>query len=219
MKSVSWSPSGQLLSIGSYDQKVRLLNHMTWKTLAEHDHTQTKVDGRNVDVYREHTFYDGATERTRYAVEDSVVTVPTEMPDETKPNPKLGVGMQAWSSDSALLFTRNDNAPTALWVWETESLTLRALLLHEEPIKSAAWDPSAQRIAIATGTSKLFFWSADSAMCVDVPAEDFSANTLAWCTQQDGAQAIVLNDALPNAAKQTSSNYFCVVYFSDQTQT
>jgi hypothetical protein len=119
VKSVSWSPSGQLLSIGSYDQKVRLLNHMTWKTLAEHDHTQTKVDGRSVDVYREHTFYDGATERTRYAVEDSTVVVPTETPDEAKPFPKLGVGMQAWSSDSALLFTRNDNAPTALWVWET----------------------------------------------------------------------------------------------------
>lgn len=87
---------------------------------------------------------------------------------------------------------------------------MRALLLHDEPIKSAAWDPTAQRIAIATGTSKLFFWSADSAMCVDIPAEDFSANTLTWCTQRDGAQAIVLNDALPNAAKQSSSNFFCV---------
>ena len=119
VKCVSWSPSGQLLSIGSYDEKLRILNHMTWKTLAEHDHTQTKVDGRSVDVYREHTFYDGETERTRYAVEDSMVVVPTETPDATKPFPKLGVGMQAWSSDSALLFTRNDNAPTALWIWET----------------------------------------------------------------------------------------------------
>jgi hypothetical protein len=119
VKCVSWSPSGQLLSIGSYDEKLRILNHMTWKKLAEHDHTQTKVDGRSVDVYREHTFYDGETERTRYAVEDSTVVVPTETPDAKKPFPKLGVGMQAWSSDSALLFTRNDNAPTALWVWET----------------------------------------------------------------------------------------------------
>jgi|EP01043_Picozoa_sp_COSAG02_P056135 WD40 repeat protein len=119
VKCVSWSPSGQLLSIGSYDEKLRVLNHMTWKTLAEHDHTQTKVDGRSVDVYREHTFYDGETERTRYAVEDSTVVVPTEAPDAARPFPKLGVGMQAWSSDSALVFTRNDNAPTALWVWET----------------------------------------------------------------------------------------------------
>jgi|EP01043_Picozoa_sp_COSAG02_P056134 hypothetical protein len=101
---------------------------------------------------------------------------------------------------------------------EQETLSLRALLLHDDPIKSAAWDPSAQRIAIATGTSKLFFWSADSAMCVDIPAEDFTANTLSWCTQRDGAQAIVLNDALPNAAKQSSSNFFCVCTPSDHTR-
>ena len=78
VKCVSWSPSGQLLSIGSYDEKLRVLNHMTWKTLAEHDHAQTKVDGRSVDVYRAHTFYDGETERTRYAVEDDSVVVPAK---------------------------------------------------------------------------------------------------------------------------------------------
>ena len=216
MKSVSWSPSGQMLSVGSYDQFARVLNHVTWKVLAEHDHSAGKVDGSKVDVYREHTFYDGAAERTRYAVEDGVVVVPTEAVDEAKPFPKLGVGLQAWSSDGELLFTRNDNMPTALWVWETTTLSLTALLLHDEPVKHAAWDPTAQRIAIATGTSKLFFWSADSAMCVDVPADGFAANSLAWCAQADGAQAIVLNDASPGAAKQASSNHFCVVYFSEQ---
>ena len=87
---------------------------------------------------------------------------------------------------------------------------------HALGITHAACDPTAQRIAIATGTSKLFFWSADSAMCVDVPAEGFAANSLAWCAQADGAQAIVLNDASPGAAKQASSNHFCVVYFSEQ---
>ena len=54
------------------------------------------------------------------------------------------------------------------------------------------------------------------AQCVDVPAEGFAANSLAWCAQADGAQAIVLNDASPGAAKQASSNHFCVVYFSEQ---
>ena len=53
-------------------------------------------------------------------------------------------------------------------------------------------------------------------MCVDVPAEGFAANSLAWCAQADGAQAIVLNDASPGTAKQATSNHFCVVYFSEQ---
>ncbi|CAH8548320.1 unnamed protein product [Schistosoma rodhaini] len=34
IKSVSWSPTGQLLALGSYDQKCRLLNDFNWTCLA-----------------------------------------------------------------------------------------------------------------------------------------------------------------------------------------
>jgi WD40 repeat protein len=38
LRSVAWSPSGQLLALGSYDQEVRLLNQVTWKELASFTH-------------------------------------------------------------------------------------------------------------------------------------------------------------------------------------
>lgn len=38
VKSVSWSPCGQFLAVGSYDQMLRVLNHLTWKTFAEFIH-------------------------------------------------------------------------------------------------------------------------------------------------------------------------------------
>lgn len=38
VKSVSWSPCGQFLAVGSYDQMLRVLNHLTWKTFAEFMH-------------------------------------------------------------------------------------------------------------------------------------------------------------------------------------
>eukprot|EP00073_Rattus_norvegicus_P046891 XP_017449039.1 PREDICTED: WD repeat-containing protein WRAP73 isoform X2 [Rattus norvegicus] len=38
IKSVAWSPSSQFLAIGSYDGKVRLLNHVTWKMITEFGH-------------------------------------------------------------------------------------------------------------------------------------------------------------------------------------
>lgn len=38
VRKVKWSPSGQLLAIGSYDQKVRILNNLTWSVISEYDH-------------------------------------------------------------------------------------------------------------------------------------------------------------------------------------
>lgn len=38
VKSATWSPCGQFLGVGSYDQVVRVLNHLTWKPAAEFSH-------------------------------------------------------------------------------------------------------------------------------------------------------------------------------------
>lgn len=38
VKSVSWSPCSQFLAVGSYDQMIRVLNHLTWKVFAEFTH-------------------------------------------------------------------------------------------------------------------------------------------------------------------------------------
>ncbi|XP_026966238.1 WD repeat-containing protein WRAP73 isoform X10 [Sagmatias obliquidens] len=41
IKSVAWSPSSQFLAVGSYDGKVRILNHVTWKMITEFGHPAT----------------------------------------------------------------------------------------------------------------------------------------------------------------------------------
>ncbi|THG17046.1 hypothetical protein TEA_013190 [Camellia sinensis var. sinensis] len=41
VKSVSWSPCGQFLAVGSYDQMLRVLNPLTWKVFAEFIHLST----------------------------------------------------------------------------------------------------------------------------------------------------------------------------------
>ena len=38
IQSMAWSPSGQLLALGSFDQEVRVLNHVTWSPLAQFSH-------------------------------------------------------------------------------------------------------------------------------------------------------------------------------------
>ena len=35
VKTVAWHPNGHLLALGSYDQRARLLNSLTWQRVAE----------------------------------------------------------------------------------------------------------------------------------------------------------------------------------------
>lgn len=243
IKKVSWAPCGQFLAVGSYDGQVRMLNHITWQILAEHEHTAGKIDGNEVDIYREHTMWDGDGERTRYAVEEGTVTVPVQKHDEMKHPPQLGVGLAEWSHDSSLLLTRNDNMPTAVWIWETQTLSLKALLLHDDPVKEAKWDPGSLRVALCTGNRKLFFWSADSAACVDVPIEGFTVNGMRWGGEKErrggtaaaedgdgkgeadgevqtedkeftGSDVIILDDDAGNASKRKTFNHYCCVYLT-----
>jgi hypothetical protein len=55
--------------------------------------------------------------------------------DPAKANPKMGVGMVEWSHNSSMMFTRNDNVPNALWVWDTKQLALHSVLHQLAPIK------------------------------------------------------------------------------------
>ena len=43
IKSMAWSKTGRILAVGSYDQKIRLVNHLTWKPIIDFDHQQPDV--------------------------------------------------------------------------------------------------------------------------------------------------------------------------------
>ncbi|KAG9332835.1 hypothetical protein JZ751_014934 [Albula glossodonta] len=52
LESITWSPSSQFLAIGSYDEKVRILNHITWKKITEFEHPASISYSKAV-VYKE----------------------------------------------------------------------------------------------------------------------------------------------------------------------
>ena len=184
VKTVSWAPSGQFLAIGSFDEKLRVLNHLTWRAVAEHPHPASLLRAGPA-VYQE--VEDGAAplslapRHSHYITLSPPVTIPTTRPDPEKPNPRLGVGVASFSPDSRYLATRNDNIPTAVWVWDMEELSLAALLLQTSPVRDLRWDPTQPRLAIATGNSRLYLWSPAGCVSVCVPCEpSFSLNHLLW---------------------------------------
>ncbi|CAM9930166.1 unnamed protein product [Pylaiella littoralis] len=265
VKSLSWSPDGTLLSVGSYDQCVRLVSPVTWKPVAVLRHVQPKtLPGfekvacyREVPVGQEHDDDDdaekagdedaadnnkenggieatfrapshgpslsvmlpraggvsgrssvsgrkgvmgarrpaaGSTLKPKISSKDVEITyaaalrgaIPSEKPDPSRPNPKLGVGqIISWSADGRYLATRNDNMASALWVWDAQDLSLSSVVVQMESVRSAKWCPNRHTLAICTANHHVYFWSPEGASWVDVPSEGLEILGFRWSPDGD----------------------------------
>ncbi|KAI4384707.1 hypothetical protein MLD38_002825 [Melastoma candidum] len=200
VKSVSWSPCGQFLAVGSYDQMLRILGHLTWKTFAEFVHLSNvrapccaaifkevdeplKMDMSELSLSDE--YIEGNSDaqghyRVKYEVMEVPVAVPFQKPLVDKPNPKQGIGLMSWSGDSQYVCTRNDSMLSALWIWDIRRLELAAILVQKDPIRAVAWDPTCTRLVLCTGSSHLYMWTPSGAYCVSVPLPQFNVSDLKW---------------------------------------
>ena len=52
VKCAQWSPSGQILAVGGYDQKVRLLNYITYRVIKEMEHP-VKISSQDLVIFKE----------------------------------------------------------------------------------------------------------------------------------------------------------------------
>ncbi|XP_073417808.1 WD repeat-containing protein WRAP73 isoform X1 [Dendrobates tinctorius] len=197
IKSVTWSPSSQFLAVGSYDEKVRILNHVTWKSIKELLHPATISNPKTV-VYREVDKCQsvepsqlmfppqGAPNslfavHSKYELMEVPVTLRTIKPDTDRANPELGIGMLAFSPDNRYLATKNDNMPCCVWIWDVQKMRLSVVLEQTSPVRSFCWDPVQPRLAICTGNSKVYLWSPSGCVSVQVPVEgSFNVLSLAW---------------------------------------
>ncbi|EPS70438.1 hypothetical protein M569_04319 [Genlisea aurea] len=202
VKTVCWSPCSQFLAVGSYDQMIRVLNHLTWKVFAEFTHLSWVRGPCSAAVFKEvdeplqldmselcltNEFDQANAEngdegfvQVRYDIMEVPITVPSQKPPSDKPNPKQGIGLLSWSSNSRYICTRNDSMPTAVWIWDLQHLELAAIVMQKESIRAAAWDPSSPRLVLCTGSSSLYMWTPSGAYCINVPLPDFSVMDLKW---------------------------------------
>jgi hypothetical protein len=98
-------------------------------------------------------------------------------------------GMLSWSSDSHYFFTRNDNMPTALWIWDICRLELATVLVQKDLIRTAAWDPTCSRLALCTESPHLYMWTPSGAFCINNPLPNFRIVDLKWSS--DGSRLLM----------------------------
>ncbi|CAL8252237.1 unnamed protein product [Arctogadus glacialis] len=197
IKSLAWSPSSQFLAIGSFDEKVRILNHITWKKITEFEHPATICSPKTV-VYKEvekrpalsiqdlssHSVSSVSpllAVQSKYEISQPPFQIPVVKPDLDRANPKVGVSSLAFSADSRYLATKNDNMASVVWVWDMQKMSLEAVLEQTAAVRCFQWDPRRPRLALCTGTPRLYLWSPAGSVSVQVPSEGgFQVHALSW---------------------------------------
>jgi WD40 repeat protein len=195
IKQVKWSPCGQFLAVGSFDESVRLYNRLTGKVIDSWHHP-TAITSSAVIVYKEVVSHPGDQAPANalpahYVIEENEVNLPTVRVDPTSPHPKLGIAVLDWELDGNYLLSRNDRTPSTLFIWDIASLQLHSVLCQGEAIKCAVWNPGHSRLALCTGSSRIYLWSQDGGACVDVPIKNFKVHGISW--SPDGTM-LVLSD-------------------------
>ncbi|XP_006642121.1 WD repeat-containing protein WRAP73 [Lepisosteus oculatus] len=221
IKSLVWSHSSQFLAIGSYDEKVRILNHITWKKITEFEHPAV-ISNSKVVVYKEvekhpvvgnedlsfhHTLSMGNSlfsTQSKYEICPLPVQIPVVKPDPDRANPKIGIACMAFSSDNRYLATKNDSMPNNVWIWDMQKLRLFVVLQQVAAVRGFQWDPRRPRLAVCTGSSKVFLWSPAGCVSVQVPVEgNFQVLTLSW--HSSGNSLVLL-----------SKEHLCLCYMEEQ---
>lgn len=173
IKSLNFSPNGHYLTVGFYDQTVRIYNHITWKMIIDFAHTPSISDSSNINIFREEEVdevsYSGENKKTtKYVDIKAPVKFNTLKVSLDKPNPPIGISEMCWSYDSNFLATKNDNMPNVLWVWQVSSLSLHTLIIQIKPIKHFSWSPTEHILLISTENSKLYSFTLTNVYVVEL---------------------------------------------------
>lgn len=149
VKKIAWSPTSQFLAVGSYDQKVRILNHITWRSISEFAHV-SNIQNANAVIYGEDQTQPDLPQgeglnvelsqnifstQSKYNLLTPPVQLPVIQPDPEKSNPKIGIGWLDFSPDNRFLATIDDSMKTAVHIWSMLKLSLYVVLKQASPVK------------------------------------------------------------------------------------
>ncbi|KAJ2017732.1 hypothetical protein H4S04_004351 [Coemansia sp. S16] len=184
VKSCEWAPSGQLLALGGYDQKIRILNHLTWRPLSVLVHRQAIPE--KADVFNEVEIRQESRSEARIRTRFDLAQSPAEIRvmhtvDVHRADPKMGVSILEFSADGEYLASVCEGMPNAVWIWKVDDMKLLFVAQTLRPIRACKWSPVEMILTFATGTPTVYMWKLGEGLTVN---EFVSANVmvsgLAW---------------------------------------
>ncbi|KAG6911528.1 hypothetical protein DXG01_011830 [Tephrocybe rancida] len=185
IRCVAWHPNGMFLAVGGWDDKIHILDNLTWTPVVTFELSSRIPNG--ITVWREPSKWLEATEgrgflscktaifsdlyllRSAKSTDERLrgpYTIPIVKADATKANPKCGAVQMEWNINGSLLCVRFENVPTVVHIFNfpttSQSFTpkLRAVLLHTLPVQHVRWNPVRKgNLALCCGTPSVHTWS------------------------------------------------------------
>ncbi|TID18082.1 WD40 repeat-like protein [Venturia nashicola] len=145
VKSIEWSPRSDHLAIGGHDRRVTLLSTRTFSPVMFLDHTATIQLAAEAEVWQEHL--SPSLQRSYNTVSQPVAPpiAPVTPADQAV---KTGLSILSSNADGTMVATRDDSAPTTVWLWDLTKLAASAVLIQHSPIKKLLWHPTLPSILL-----------------------------------------------------------------------
>ncbi|KAK7694908.1 hypothetical protein QCA50_002096 [Cerrena zonata] len=126
IRCVSWHPTGFFLAVGGYDDKIYLLERLTWEPIAILD-LQTRI-GNSINIWREPPEWMEKTQGRGFLSYEKLrppYSIGINRPDFSKSHPKSGVVQLSFNISGTLLLARFESAPTAVFLYSLPSASER----------------------------------------------------------------------------------------------
>ncbi|KRX10945.1 WD40-repeat-containing domain [Pseudocohnilembus persalinus] len=221
IKTVKLSNDAQYLAIGSYDEKVRLVNTLTWNIIIELEH-KSNLQHYNSDfaIYNEtlkNSYQNLGKQVSEYKIVNQL-KLKTERVITSKPDQPQGIDQIQWSHNNNFLATKSSNMPNTIWIWDVAKLELKYVLNHINPVTSFSWSPLYPIMAISSGQNKFFFFKLDHASSCQPPFEGkpLQISNITWAQNSksillQGRKEVFIGylpqDLLGNEENQNSVSY------------
>ncbi|KAG8219715.1 hypothetical protein J3R82DRAFT_683 [Butyriboletus roseoflavus] len=186
VRSVAWHPSGMFLAIGGWDDKVHILDSLTWSATCDLELSSRITSG--VTLWREPANWLESTQGRgflSYERLDGPQSISLTKADLTKPNPKSGAVQLEWNKTGTLLLVRYDNVPNGVYIYDFPT--------PSEPFSPTFAAVSQSVVALRVSLPGADEWvgeggeEEDMAECIGVPASTkYETKDVRWAPDGKG---------------------------------
>jgi hypothetical protein len=103
------------------------------------DHTATIQLATDAEVWQEEI---SPVLQRAYKTVSQPIAPPTAPTTPSDPIPKTGLSILAFNADGTMVATKDDSAPTTVWLWDLAKLAASTVLIQHSPIKKISWHPT-----------------------------------------------------------------------------